>query len=361
MKKIVFIHLYNDRSGSPKVLSQVIKALKEDGCHTEILTSSHDYGFLTNIADVNRVLFYRRSENKIITLFYYILSQMLLFFQCIRYFNKDVIFYINTMMPIGGAFAAKFIRKKVIFHLHETSLKPEILKKFLRIAILFTADKIIFVSKYLKDTERFAGIKQVVVYNAFEGNPVAKQKIIHNDFIVIMVCSLKKYKGVFEFIDLADLMRKTENLHFQLVLNASENEIEDFLRNVTKSPNLLIFDRQENVSKFYQEADLLLNLSRPESWIETFGLTILEGMAYGLPAIVPPVGGPTEIVRNNENGFHISCYELDKIAKKIKFLMKNKDKYHTLSTNAKSRAKDFNLEIFQNEIKNALEDTVSSR
>jgi glycosyltransferase involved in cell wall biosynthesis len=176
-----------------------------------------------------------------------------------------------------------------------------------------------------------------------------------------MVCSLKKYKGVFEFIDLADLMRKTENLHFQLVLNASENEIEDFLRNVTKSPNLLIFDRQENVSKFYQEADLLLNLSRPESWIETFGLTILEGMAYGLPAIVPPVGGPTEIVRNNENGFHISCYELDKIAKKIKFLMKNKDKYHTLSTNAKSRAKDSNLEIFQNEIKNALEDTVSSR
>ncbi len=350
MKKIVFIHLLNDRSGSPKVLSQTIKALKERGYQTELLTSSHQDGFLTDVAHTNRSLFYRRSENKFITLFYYVLSQTLLFFQCLRYKNQDVVFYINTMMPFGGALAGKLIGKKVIYHVHETSLKPQILKKVLRVIISFTAHKVIFVSKYLNEVESFGNKKQIVIYNALESNLVKEQKIVKNNFIVLMICSLKEYKGVFEFIKLAQLLSDVKDLQFQLVLNASKDEINEYLKNTPKPSNLVIFDRQNDLSKFYEKASLLLNLSRPDGWIETFGLTILEGMEYGLPTIVPTVGGPTEIVREGIDGFQIFCYELEKIAQKIKFLIENKDEYERLSNNVKERVKEFDIKVFEKKI-----------
>jgi len=355
MKKIVFIHLLNDRSGSPKVLSQIIKALKEQGYQTELLTSSHQDGFLTGVADTNRSLFYRRSENKFITLFYYVLSQTLLFFQCLRYWNQDVVFYINTMMPFGGALAVKLMGKKVIYHVHETSLKPQILKKFLRSVISITAHKVIFVSEYLKDVENFANKKQVVIYNALESNLVKQQKIIKDNFIVLMICSLKEYKGVLEFIKLSKLLSNVKELQFQLVLNASKDEINEYLNSSENPSNLVIFDRQKDLSKFYRDASLLLNLSRPDSWIETFGLTILEGMEYGLPAVVPPVGGPTEIAREGIDGFQISCYEIEQIAKKIQFLMENKDEYLRLSKNARERVKEFDIKVFEEKICEVME------
>lgn len=358
MKKIVFIHLLNDRSGSPKVLSQTIKALKDKGYQTELLTSSHQDGFLSGVADINRSLFYRRSENKFVTLFYYVLSQILLFFQCLRYWNQDVIFYINTMMPFGGALAGKLIGKKVIYHVHETSLKPQILKKFLRGVISLTAHKVIFVSEYLKDVENFKNKKQVVIYNALENNLVEEYKLIKKNFIVLMICSLKEYKGVFEFIQLADFLSDVKDLRFQLILNASKDEINEYLKDSKKPSNLVIFDRQNVLSKFYGEASLLLNLSRPDGWIETFGLTILEGMEYGLSAIIPPVGGPTEIVREGIDGFQISCYEIEKIAKKIQFLMENKDEYVRLSNNARKRVKDFDIKVFEERIYEVVENIV---
>jgi len=355
MKKIIFIHLLNDRSGSPKVLSQIIKALKDKGYQTELLTSSHQDGFLSGVADTNRSLSYRRSENKLITLFYYVLSQILLFLQCLRYWNQDVVFYINTMMPFGGALAGILIGKKVIYHVHETSLKPQILKKFLRSVISITAHKVIFVSEYLKDVENFANKKQVVIYNALESNLVKQQKIIKDNFIVLMICSLKEYKGVLEFIKLSKLLSNVKELQFQLVLNASKDEINEYLNSSENPSNLVIFDRQKDLSKFYRDASLLLNLSRPDSWIETFGLTILEGMEYGLPAVVPPVGGPTEIAREGIDGFQISCYEIEQIAKKIQFLMENKDEYLRLSKNARERVKEFDIKVFEEKICEVME------
>src|SRR5690606_174306 len=95
-KQLIFVHLFNDRSGSPKVLSQIVPAMSALGRSVEVLTSSHQDGFLTGLPGQRRQVFYRRSESKLITLFYYLLSQAHLFFSCLRYWPQDVIFYVNT-------------------------------------------------------------------------------------------------------------------------------------------------------------------------------------------------------------------------------------------------------------------------
>lgn len=363
MRSIVFIHLYNDRSGSPKVLSQTIKALRNNSFKTELITSDHYDGFLTDIADQQRTLFYRRSEKKLLTLLYYIVSQLLLFMQCLRYWDKDVIFYINTMMPFGAALAGKLMGKQVYYHVHETSLKPKLLKQFLRLVISLTANKIIFVSNYLQQVERFYKKKQIIIPNAIDSDFLfSASNIMQKDkksdiFNILMVCSLKKYKGVFEFIKIARILVNNPNIIFTLVLNAEQYEIDEYFVTVEIPSNIQIYSRQKDLDCFYSGADLLMNLSRPDEWIETFGLTIIEGMAYGLPAIVPPVGGPAEIIRDGKEGFLISSYEADAIREKILFLVNNKSEYKTLSTNTIKRVNDFNEKEFEEKICKVFEDT----
>lgn len=267
------------------------------------------------------------------------------------------------MMPFGAALAGKLMGKQVYYHVHETSLKPKLLKQFLRLVISLTANKIIFVSNYLQQVERFYKKKQIIIPNAIDSDFLfSASNIMQKDkksdiFNILMVCSLKKYKGVFEFIKIARILVNNPNIIFTLVLNAEQYEIDEYFVTVEIPSNIQIYSRQKDLDCFYSGADLLMNLSRPDEWIETFGLTIIEGMAYGLPAIVPPVGGPAEIIRDGKEGFLISSYEADAIREKILFLVNNKSEYKTLSTNTIKRVNDFNEKEFEEKICKVFEDT----
>jgi glycosyltransferase involved in cell wall biosynthesis len=357
-KKIIFIHLFNDRSGSPKVLSQAITAFRKKNILTELITSSHKDGFLNNVADIRRTLFYKRSENRYITLFYYIISQFYLFFFCLRYWGQKVVFYVNTMMPTGAALSAKLMGKPVIYHVHETSIKPKLLKRLLRMVISLTAQKSIFVSNYLKETESFKDLDQVVVYNAldsaFLSSAIGIKRERDKTFNILMVCSLKIYKGLLEFLKIARNFSPNSGFKFHLVINATKDEIKSYFQRIIIPDNVIIHSRQSNMAQYYAQADLLLNLSRPDEWIETFGLTIIEAMCFGLPVIVPPIGGPAEIVRDDQEGYLISCYDTKKICDLIKHLAENDIEYARISDNARQRAKSFSQEIFEIKICNVL-------
>ena len=137
------------------------------------------------------------------------------------------------------------------------------------------------------------------------------------EFNVLMICSLKAYKGINEFIEIAALCLGTSKIQFTLLLNAKQQDIDDFFKAEKLPDNITLVPQQKNVFPYYTQASLLLNLSRPDEWVETFGLTIIEAMAFAIPVIVPPVGGPIEIVTDGQEGYLISCYETDKIAEKI--------------------------------------------
>jgi glycosyltransferase involved in cell wall biosynthesis len=112
-----------------------------------------------------------------------------------------------------------------------------------------------------------------------------------------------------------------------LVVNATEKEVNNFVNEIGNIENLRIYSSQKNLHPFYQRAKLLLQLSHPESWVETFGLTILEAMVYGVPAIVPNAGGPMELVENGISGYTINPHDLDLISLKIATFMENPELY----------------------------------
>ncbi|WP_027875190.1 glycosyltransferase family 4 protein [Spongiibacter marinus] len=351
--RIIFFHLYNDRSGSPKVLSGVVDACELAGIEFQVVTSRHKDGFLNKFSSNSKYVFYKRSENKFVTLVYYFLSQIHLFFICLLRCRDADVYYVNTMMPFAAGLAGVLLRKKIIFHVHETSLRPLLFKRFLRGVIEVCADRVLYVSDYLRKAEPFSRPASSIVYNAVSSPDIDYladcSSALERPFRVLMVCSFKDYKGVAEYISLARSCSDRSIFLFELVLNASELEVSREVGGVLPS-NLQIYSRQSDLSSFYRRASVVMNLSRPDEWIETFGLTLLEAMSYGVPVIAPPVGGPAEIVVDGESGYLVSCYDTDTLKDRLIYLADDQNFYTAMSRKAYERSKDFDINIFRENI-----------
>lgn len=348
--KIVAVHLLNDFSGSPKVLKQLLKGWTKHNLNTELYVCGGRQGFLTDIPKVRtHHYWYRFAKNPMIRLIFLMISQLLLLFQLLFQLKKTDLLYINTVLPFGAAIAGKIRGCKIMYHIHETSLKPKILKRFLFGIVQWTATEVVYVSNFLANQEPL-NIKSNVIYNVLEKD-FLKQCQNNKPFqkenkIVLMICSLKAYKGVNEFLHLAHL---NQNYTFKLVVNASQNEIDDYFRMEKLTENLIIYPTQKDTHRFYKEASIVLNLSDPRLWVETFGLTILEAMAYGLPTIVPPVGGVVELVKEGENGYLIDSKNLPLLSKRLNEILQNTALYQKMSATALEYSRFFCEDYFENE------------
>jgi L-malate glycosyltransferase len=348
--RVIAIHLLNDYSGSPKVLMQLLKGWTKKNIETHLYTCGGRDGFLSNIPKVHHHFYwYRFIENRFVRLIFLFTSQFLLAFQLLFILKKDDVIYVNTVLPFGAGIIGKLRGCKVIYHIHETTMKPKILKQFLFRIAEWSATEVIYVSNFLAAKEPL-NIRKNVLYNVLEESFV-KQSRLHlnkekNEKIVLMICSLKAYKGVNEFVKLAQM-----NLEFtfKLVVNASQNEIDDYFKNEIVPTNLIVYPTQKNTHPFYQEASVVLNLSDINLWVETFGLTILEAMAYGMPTIVPPVGGVVELVEEGENGFLIDSKNINLISEKLNLLLQNEKIYNQMSKDAFEKSKFFCEDYFENE------------
>ncbi|MEO1436281.1 MAG: glycosyltransferase family 4 protein [Bacteroidota bacterium] len=353
MKKVVCIHLFNDFSGSPLVLSTAIKGFRKNNIPVDLITCGGREGFLSHLDVVERHFFYRWLPNKYLRLVVFMLSQLQIFLMLLRYWRQDVVIYINTLLPFGAALAGKLMGKRVVYHVHETSVNPPSLKSFLKGMAKKCATEGIYVSKYLQEAEGLEGVPGHVIYNALSEEFVAKAQQYLMDckkvesLNVLMLCSLKDYKGVREFVRLAEVVPAA---NFELVLNADHQSIEAYFAGQSLPENLILFPVQSNVHPFYQRADLVLNLSHPEQWVETFGMTLLEAMLYGVPSIVPPVGGPVEVVQDGLNGYQIDQRELKRIAEHIQNLIDQPELLFELSENSRRHVKQFSVKNMVNEI-----------
>ncbi|WP_217427726.1 glycosyltransferase family 4 protein, partial [Flavobacterium collinsii] len=340
--RIIAVHLLNNYSGSPKVLMQLLKCWTRNGIETHLYTCAGE-GFLSNIPYVKPYFYwYRFAKNPMIRLLFLLTSQFLLAVQLFFTLNKKDILYINTVFPFGAAFVGKIIGCKVIYHIHETGVKPKILNQFLFGIVKLCAKNVVYVSNFLAEQQPLK-VKNNVLYNVIE-NSFRKEAQFHlgkdkKSKIILMISSLKRYKGINEFAKLAELC---PHYTFKLVLNANQKEIDHYFKDNHLPSNLIVHTSQTEVHPFYKEASIVVNLTVTQLCKETFGLTILEAMTYGIPTIVPPIGGMTELVENNKNGYLIDSQELKLISDKINQLFENPFLYHQMSQSAVIKSTFFN-------------------
>lgn len=353
--KILFAHLLNNFTGSPKVLSVLLRELADDNnIKISLLTSKTD-GVLSGIPNVEyHDNFYRWQGNKILRILQFCLSQTRNFFFAL--FADYDILYMNTVVPFGSALAAKLRGKKIIYHVHEVYINPGFVKRLYSKVMKKCATKTICVSKYVLENIDFKN--SVVVYNPIECSTVPenldeylKHKLDRK--MIFMPTSLKEYKGVFQFVELA---RKNPGYNFVLLCSTELSEMQKFFENIELSENLTLVGKQKSLEKFYREAEVTMNLSLYDKFIETFGLTVLESFDALVPAIAPSYGGPKEIIENGKNGFLIDPYNLDEVSDCIKRIMSSFEVYKAFALKAKQRSKYFSMVKFLNEIKSVIKE-----
>lgn len=357
--KIVFIHQFNNFTGSPLVLSHIIKVAEKNFGAIDLITNQGE-GFLTNSNCNIEIIPYNRSNYKILTLLSFIVYQLKLFLKLLKYRDQNVIFYVNTIMPFSAGLAGKILGKKVVFHHHEASIN-RFIKFIAKTIISISSFKNIFVSNYLYQKEKIKSVKSEIVYNTlakdFARKALQTPFEIKDNIYILMICSLRKYKGVDQFIKISNLCLDYPSIRFELVVDANTKEINSFFNNTEIPPNLEIYSgRSTKVSEHYKKANILLSLSDKNRWVETFGMTILEAMAYGVPSIVPEVGGPLEIIEDGINGFHIDSYNLNKISSTIIRLHKNSNELNQLSVAARHKFDEFDFSFFEKKMNEIFKD-----
>ena len=341
MKKIIFFHPNNDYTGSTRVLCDIIEA-DYPNCEVVVVTKNiNNNGFLSDNKRIMIIrVFFPIINIGLIRFILPIFSNFHLFILALFYGCRFDVFYINTIMPSSAALAGKIMGKTIIYHIHEKINSNSFIIRVKEYVFNHTKATRVFVSEYTKNQYPESQYTSIIRYNKLSKSFVSKINIISAEDRslknIIMLCSLSKAKGIFAFIELAKQMTE---YNFSLVISADQKKIDDFI-DIPISDNLTIYPNQQDIHPFLQYSDLLLNLSNPLLVVEAFGLTIIEAMAYGIPAIVPDVGGPVEIVIDGYNGYCVDVTNLQELQIKIKYIL-DREKYSIFSFNALERVKKF--------------------
>lgn len=347
---IVFVHLLNDRSGSPKVLASVMTGLRASGEDVRLFVGSDGTGCLDDMGVPTTRYWYRRGSNRLVTLLTFFFSQLCLFRRLLqtRDLPRDAVLYVNTLLPFGAALFGAMTGRPVVYHLHEVSVTPAPLRWWLVGVARLTARRLIYVSDFHRRCLPIGDVPARTIHNALDADFLRQAETAlpyrpgrGGRFRVLMLASLRDYKGVPEFVALAERFAARADVTFHLVANDDTVAIQRYFARWRLPANLSLYPRTSDPSEHYAQASLVMNLSRPDQCVETFGLTLIEAMAFGVPVIAPPVGGPVELVTDGREGFLLDCRNTEALVKRVGQLVDDEALCMALSNAARTTARRF--------------------
>ncbi|ELZ97729.1 group 1 glycosyl transferase [Haloferax sulfurifontis ATCC BAA-897] len=119
-----------------------------------------------------------------------------------------------------------------------------------------------------------------------------------NSYQLLFVGSLIREKGVKYLIE--SLSHLSSDISLRVVGTGDQRQPLESLANRLEVNSRIDFTGQipyEQLCQYYTDADLFVH---PGVWPEPFGRTLLEAMQAGLPVVATNLGGPAEIVQQDE-------------------------------------------------------------
>lgn len=334
---MIFVHLYDDFSGSPRVLRETITALSNNDNNVLFVSNARE-GVLKKVEVDKKYFFYRRSNFRWLSLFFYLLSQCSLFFQmsCSKRARSSPCVFVNTILPFGALIFAKVFGKRAVVHVHESPYTSVLYRFVFSLFVSRMAHQLIFVSNWQKNAWNADQLKGVVLSNPLptEFSVLRRRKKDRTKFKVLMPCYNRNYKGVDTFIKLATELRR-EKIDWILLLN-EKKAIVDRVRDEVSlvCEKISVVEGLSDPSHFYLSSSLVLNLSKPQEFVETFGMTVIEAFSSGCPVIAPFVGGPVELIEDGITGYLVDTNSIDRVKERVLELLNNDTVYEKMSLSA---------------------------
>lgn len=349
------------------VLRATLEALnaREGGL---VYIGSQGRGVIDEAHVPTRRYWYRRSRYRLVTLFTYFVSQVALYRALARASDipANATVFVNTLLPFGAMLWGRRTGRRVIVHVHEVSITPHVLRRMLTSCASYCADRLLYVSHDHLSRLPIEGPPSNIVFNPVDPMFRDAAQVIRyaprrsGAFEVVMLASLRGYKGIEEFMALARALREREDIKFTLILNADVSEVAELKNRHPEAGNVMLHPRTENPVPFYARADLVLNLARTDLWIETFGLTLVEAMTFGVPVIAPPLGGPSEIVTHGQEGYCIDSRDSERLQAAVLELADNSGRAMAMSQAARARARAFSFDRYATQLRRIVAESETS-
>ncbi len=188
------------------------------------------------------------------------------------------------------------------------------------------------------------------------GNPIRLIKTrddLVKENIVLMVGRFIKTKHQDKLIDLFIRISKPG---WKLVLlgydHLKQNNSEKLKKIIADNhaeDSVILEGKQVDVEAFYHKSKIFAFTSSSEGFPNVIG----EAMSAGLPVIAfDCVAGPSELIKNNENGFLIPLFDYKQFQKKLEILMSDSEIRHKFGTNALDSIKKYSISNIGEEVLN---------
>lgn len=203
-----------------------------------------------------------------------------------------------------------------------------VIKKALNNSLLIIAVSSFLKKKLTKYTHKKISVIGNVVDKKFF--LLKKKKKKFNKLKFLIISELVKKKQVLELVKIFKEL-KNENIELDLKIVGDGPEFSNIARyiinnDLEKNIELLGIKNKKQISKIFDRTDYLISCSK----VETFGITIAESIAKGVPAIVLKSGGPDDFINKKNSYSVVSVYELKN---KIKNIVKKSKKFDRIKMN----------------------------
>ena len=246
--------------------------------------------------------------------------------------NKIDLVYSNSGLPAQlGFFMARYSQIPLICHIHAPHSR-----RFAWMWLFKYADRVIFVSNYIKSTMvekvTFSNTTKVV-YNGIDTVnrffPPNKHKTIFreslglssDDIVIGQVGSLNYLKGVDILIDAFAKIKTGHNVKLVLVGEGPEEQnLKELASRLGVKDSVLFFGYRDDIDNYYK---YVLNIKVLASRFEGLGLSIIEAGACGLPVVGSRCGGIPEVIEDRVSGFLFSVNDTNELAEQLSELIRN--------------------------------------
>tara|TARA_Y100000385_G_scaffold50468_1_gene47255 strand:- start:6290 stop:7414 length:1125 start_codon:yes stop_codon:yes gene_type:complete len=200
-----------------------------------------------------------------------------------------------------------------------------------------------------KDTEELFDVKNsievipnFVNLKGYNRKSQDKRQCFANDNETIF-CHVSNFRPVKRVLDVIKVFKKVQDERNSVLIMVGDgpdrNIAEKLSRDLGVWDKVIFRGKTYDVQSMLGISDIFLLPSSAES----FGLSALEAMASHVPVIASNVGGLSEVVDHNKNGFLENIGDVDAMAKDALLLMENKEKMLDFSNSARKKAESFSM------------------
>ena len=119
-----------------------------------------------------------------------------------------------------------------------------------------------------------------------------------------------------------------------------KEKLEKLVVSYNLQKSITFIEGTNKIKEFFRESLFFVLPSREEG----FSMVMLESMAMGVPILATDCVGPSFLIKDGINGFLSEKNNIDKLAKKMIFILDNKDNLSKISKNQNETASNYTID-----------------